>query len=159
MFILDPQTWLTEQDPLRIVALRDPAVEACGHDPRSSYVELFYLGMLGPSAVVAARRLAAWLDASPDGVVVPPALLAHQLGLGTGTGRNAPLIKTLFRLTRFGLAAVRDDRYAMRLAFPTLSPRQVHRLPPNLLEAHRRIDTRPPSNSTDNGAAIEPARC
>lgn len=40
MVMLDPQTWLTGQDALRVVALRDPALEAVGHDPRSEYVEL-----------------------------------------------------------------------------------------------------------------------
>ena len=37
------------RDLLRVVALRDPAVERAGHHPRSNYVELFYLGFLGPS--------------------------------------------------------------------------------------------------------------
>jgi hypothetical protein len=134
--VLDPQTWLTGQDPLRVVALRDPAVEAVGHDPRSGYVEAFYLGILGPAAVVAARHLAARLEASPDGFAVPPAALARQLGLGTGTGRNAPLTKTLARLARFGLAAVGDDAYALRLAFPPLARRHLRRLPPHLVVAH-----------------------
>lgn len=159
MVMLDPQTWLTGQDPLRIVALRDPAVEAVGHDPRSDYVELFYLGILGPSAVVAARRLAAWLEASPDGFGVPPAVLARQLGLGTGTGRNAPLTKTLTRLAGFGLAAVRDDAYAMRLAFPPLNPRQVRRLPPHLVQAHGLLGDGPANRATGSAAVIEPARC
>ena len=116
MLTLDPQAWLTQQDPLRVVALRDPMVEDGGHHPRSQYVETFYLAILGPSSLVAARRLAAWLDASPDGFTVPLAVLARQLGLGTGTARNAPLPKTLARLAGFGLAAVVDGTYALRLA-------------------------------------------
>jgi hypothetical protein len=136
MVLLDPQTWLTSQDPLRVVALRDPAVEAVGHEPRSRYVEVFYLGILGPAAVVAARHLAGRLEASPEGFAVPPAVLARQLGLGTGTGRNAALTKTLARLARFGLAAVGDDAYALRLAFPPLARRHLRRLPPHLVVAH-----------------------
>lgn len=119
---------------------------------------LFYLGILGPSAVVAARRLAAWLEASPEGFAVPPAVLARQLGLGTGTGRNAPLTKTLTRLAGFGLAAVRDDAYAMRLAFPPLNPRQVRRLPPHLVQAHGRFGDGLPDRPTGSATVIEPAR-
>jgi hypothetical protein len=140
---LDPQAWLAQQDPLRVVALRDPVVEDGGHHPRSQYVETFYLAILGPSALVAARRLAAWLDASPDGFTVPLAVLARQLGLGTGTARNAPLPKTLARLAGFGLAAVVDGTYALRLAFPPLTPRQVRRLPLHLATAHARYGQAP----------------
>lgn len=139
MSTLDLHTWLTGQDPLRVIALRDPDVEAVGHSPRSSYVELFYLAILGPSSVVAARRLSAWLQASPEGFSVSPAVLAGQLGLGAGTGRHAPLIKTLARFAGFGLAAVRDDAYALRLVFPPLTSRQVRRLPPHLAQAHQRL--------------------
>lgn len=139
----DPQTWLTGRDLLQVVALRDPAVELAGHHPCSSYVELFYLGFLGPSAVVAARRLGTWLELSPGGFTVPTSVLARQLGLGTGGGRHAPLTKTLARLAGFGLAEVIRDRYAVRLAFPSLTPRQVRRLPPQLAEAHQRIVGRP----------------
>jgi hypothetical protein len=134
--VVDPQTWLACHDPLKVVPLRDPVVEAAGHEPRSPYVESFWLPVVGPSAVVTARRLAAWLEESPQGVSVSLAVLAHQLGLGTGTGRNAPLVKTLARLTIFGLAVVRDDVYAMRLAFPSLTRRHLRRLPSQLMQAH-----------------------
>ncbi|MGH9068919.1 MAG: hypothetical protein ACRD0J_15720 [Acidimicrobiales bacterium] len=35
---------------MRVVALRDPVVEAHGHRLGSAYVEHVYLGLLGPSA-------------------------------------------------------------------------------------------------------------
>jgi hypothetical protein len=145
---LDPQTWLTQQDPLHVIPFRDPLVEHGGHDPRSQYVETFYLAILGPSALVAARRLAVWLDASPDGFTIPLAVLARQLGLGTGTARNAPLPKTLARLVGFGLAAVIDDAYALRRAFPPLTPRQVRRLPVHLATAHERYGQVPAAPAT-----------
>ena len=154
----DTHNWLTGRASLRVVTLRDTALEHAGHHPCSSYVELFYLGFLGPSAVMTARRLSAWLELSPEGLTVPTITLARQLGLGMGTGRNAPLTKTLLRLTRFGLAAVRDDTYAMRLAFPPLTPRQARRLCPHLAAAHDRFMTHetlatPPrfSPGTDDG--------
>ena len=159
MVVLDPQTWLTSHDPLRVVPLRDPLVEAAGHDPRSPYVESFWLPVVGPSALVTARHFGAWLEESPEGFSVSLAVLAHQLGLGTGTGRNSSLVKTLVRLSTFGLAVVRGDAYAMRLAFPSLARRHLRRLAPHLVEAHCLI-TEGSASSIARGAAIEKvARC
>lgn len=131
--------WLTGRDSLPVRALRDPAIETHGHHPCSNYVEVFYLGLLGPAALVTARRISAWLELCPEGFTIPTSLLARQLGLGTGTGRNAPLTRTLARLAGYHLADVLDDVYALRLAFPTLTPRQVRRLPRHLAEAHDRL--------------------
>lgn len=36
-------------DQLHITAWHDPVVDALGHDPRSPYVERFWLPLLGPS--------------------------------------------------------------------------------------------------------------
>lgn len=147
LLVTDPQTWLAQHDPLRVVALRDPLVEAAGHDPRSPYVETFYLPLAGPSAVFAARRLAAWLEDSPEGVTVSLGSFARELGLGTGNGRNAPLPRVLARLLVFGLAGIQGDSYAVRLAVPPLARRHLRRLPPHLVLAHELI--------VEEGAAVE----
>ena len=144
----DAHLWLTGREALRVVALRDAALEIAGHHPCSNYVEVFYLGFLGPSALVAARRMSAWLELSPVGFTVQTAVLARQLGLGTGTGRNAALPRTLARLAAFGLAAVVEDAYALRLAFPPLTPGQVRRLPPHLAGAHDRLGMAHPNLTT-----------
>ena len=47
--------WLIGHDPLHITPLADPVVDSLGFDPRSAYVEHFWLGVLGPSAIWAAR--------------------------------------------------------------------------------------------------------
>ena len=49
---------------LRIVRWPDPVVDATGHDLRSTYVERFWLPVLGPSTTWLARRIAADLDQS-----------------------------------------------------------------------------------------------
>ena len=36
----------------------DPVIDRLGHDPRSPYVEQFWLGVLGPSTTWLMRRLA-----------------------------------------------------------------------------------------------------
>lgn len=38
-------------DHLRISRWDDPVVDAIGHDPRSTYVERFWLALLGPSTM------------------------------------------------------------------------------------------------------------
>ena len=158
MVVIDPQTWVTTHDPLTVVPLRDPVVEAVGHEPRSVYVESFWLPILGPSAVMAARHLSARLEDAPEGVTVSLAVLARQLGLGAGTGRNAPLIKSLARLTIFGLAVPEGDVYALRLAFPPLARRHLRRLAPQLVEAHRLL-TAAQAPTSDLAAVAQAARC
>jgi len=37
---------------LIVMPWHDPVVEAVGYDARSSYVELFWLGILGPTNIV-----------------------------------------------------------------------------------------------------------
>jgi hypothetical protein len=131
------QAWLVQHDPLRIIPWRDPVVEAVGHDPRSQYVENYWLAILGPSATLAARRLVTGLDESPAGFTVPLAPFAAQLGLGDRTGLHSPVVRTLGRLAVFGMASTWGDAYAVRLAFPPLARRHLRRLPEHLAETHR----------------------
>src|SRR3974377_617260 len=49
------------------VAWEDRALEVVGFDPRSLYVETFWLPILGPSAILLLRRLADRLEAAPSG--------------------------------------------------------------------------------------------
>ena len=131
---LDVNAWLVEHDPLPVRVLHD-AHGSCGLDARSVYVETYWLAILGPSCVLAARRLASWLEAEPDGFEISLAALASSLGLGAGLARHAPIVRTLARLAEFGLAHV-GDGYAARVMFPPLSARQIARLPDHLAAAH-----------------------
>ncbi len=118
----DVHDWLVAHDPLPVSVLHDPTVEPCGFDARSAYVETYWLGLLGPSCVLAARRLVVWLEVEPDGFEISLVALAGTLGLGTGTGRHAPVVRTLSRLVDFCIATVADT-YAIRRMFPPLSGR------------------------------------
>ena len=135
---LRPDTlgWLTQHDPLHVVGWSDPVVDALGHDPRSSYVETYWLPVLGPSCTLAARRIADWLEAEPDGFELALGPFARALGLGEGHGRHAPINRTLGRLVGFGMAGCGGSTFAVRRRFPPLAARQIERLPEHLALQH-----------------------
>lgn len=128
--------WIAERDPLHVVAFADPLVDQLGHDVRSDYVETYWLPVLGPSAVWAARRLADWLDPSPDGLEVPLESLGRSLGLGGGVANHSPVVRTLARLIDFDLAVTDGTSYAIRRDFPQLRHYQLRRLPDYLVRSH-----------------------
>jgi hypothetical protein len=133
----DPATWFLATGTLSVVGFADPLIEAVGYDARSTYAEAYWLGVLGPSALLALRRLNTGLDDNPDGFRVPVADLARELGLGHGPGRNTPVIRTLSRLITFGLADIRDDDLAVRRFVPPLCRRHLARLPAHLRQRHQ----------------------
>jgi hypothetical protein len=117
----------------------DAVIDALGHDPRSAYVEQFWLGILGPSTTWLLRRLAAGLEASPAGFELPLAETARALGLGDKGGRHSPFMRALTRVCQFDLAQLQsDDGLDVRRRLPPLNRRQVARLPLPLQEAHQR---------------------
>lgn len=121
---------------LTVVAWRDPVVETVGHDACGDYVELFWLGTLGPTATWLLRRLAVSVINHPDGSTIDVAGLATALGLGSEHGRSATLYKALNRLVIFGLARHIGDAIAVRSIVPPLTMKQISRLPTHLQRAH-----------------------
>src|SRR5919205_3341269 len=104
----------------------DPVIDALGHDPRSQYVERFWLGVLGPSTTWLMRLLAAGFDASPAGFDVDLAEAAAVLGLGSRGGRHSPFMRALGRCCRFDLAESRGEAaLAVRRKIPPLNRRQL----------------------------------
>lgn len=115
----------------------DPVIDVLGHDPRSLYVEWFWLGILGPSTTWLMRRLAAGLEASPDGFELDLAETATSLGLGSKGGRHSPFMRSLARCASFELAEFDNDgSLAVRRKVPPLTRRQVMRLPASMQAAH-----------------------
>ncbi len=151
----DSTHWLTMHDPLTVVPWPDAIVERFGHAPRSVYVETYWLPILGPSATWAMRRLIAWLDAEPDGYELPLAELGRALGLGSGSGRNAAVTRTLSRLITFGMATPLGDALAVRRMLAPLTRRQVRMLPDALAARH---DAEPAAAYRPlSGTRLEPA--
>ena len=59
----------------------DPLLDRFGHDPRSPYVERFWLPVVGPSGTLLVRWLVTAFDDQPDGYVLDLTDAALALGL------------------------------------------------------------------------------
>jgi len=126
-------------DTLDIRPWPDPVIDAVGHDPRSFYVEEFWLSILGPSTTWLLRRVAAGLEAQPSGFTMPLGETARALGLGMKGGRHSPFMRALGRVCQFDLGQLHDEgTLAVRRKLPPLNRRQVEHLPGMLRDAHKR---------------------
>jgi hypothetical protein len=115
----------------------DPVIDTVGHDPRSLYVETFWLPTLGPTAVLLMRHLATRFDEREGPIELPVVEASQRLGLGERDGASSPIVRTLARLEQFDLA-VSDGRstVAVRRNLPPLHRRHVHRLPASMQSQH-----------------------
>lgn len=114
----------------------DPLVDARGHDPRSAYVERFWLSVIGPTATWIMRRFADEFDREPDGFTLDLAHAATSMGLSFSKGHNSPFGKALHRCVMFGLAQPMSDGFAVRRMFPTVAQRHLKRLPDDFQATH-----------------------
>jgi hypothetical protein len=123
--------------PVAVEPWPDPVIDRLGHDPRSAYVERFWLGTLGPSTVVLLRRLATELDEHPDGVTLDLMEVARSIGVGMKGGRQSAFMRTVDRACRFGGARWQSPtELAVRRKLPPLTRGQLTRLSPALQEQH-----------------------
>lgn len=129
---------------LFVTPWEDPVVDLVGYDPRSEYVEKFWLGVLGPSAVWLLRHLAYRFDAEPTGFAIDTADLARALGLGAGASRHAPLGRTVVRCCQFGMAhQFPGQRLTVRRVLPLVARHHLNRLPAPLQHEHAAYEPAP----------------
>jgi hypothetical protein len=114
----------------------DPLVDDHGHDPRSRYVEQFWLGVLGPTATWFLRRAAGLLDRYPDGVDIDLAHTAASMGLSFAPGKATPFARALQRCVMFGVAHQAPGALAVRRRLPPVSARHLRRLPEDVVADH-----------------------
>ena len=115
----------------------DDVIDSLGFDPRSTYAETFWLGILGPSTAWLLRRMVAGLEDHPEGYEMRLAETARSLGLGERGGRHSPFLRAVTRTVQFELARPEEDGVlAIRRKVPPLNRRQLLRLPPALQSAH-----------------------
>lgn len=122
-----------------IVTIRpwlDPLVDEHGLDPRSEYVELYWLGVIGPTATWIMRRFASSFDHEPSGYTLDLEHTATSMGLSYAKGVHSPFGKALQRCVMFGLATPLSDGYAVRRRLPPVAYRHLRRLPPDMQAAH-----------------------
>jgi hypothetical protein len=126
-------------DTLPIRPWADEVIDQLGFDPRSTYVERFWLGVLGPSTTWLLRRLAAGFDVQPAGFDLPLAETARSLGLGDRGGRHSPFLRSVNRAIQFGMAtAAGGSELFVRRRIPPLARRQIDRLAPEAQADHQR---------------------
>lgn len=132
------QTAIPATGTLRVEPWPDAVIDALGHDPRSTYVETFWLGTLGPSTTWLLRRVAYGLEASPTGFDLDLSVCARELGLGDKGGRHSVFARSLGRLAQFDVArwSPSEALLQVRRWLPPLTRHQVARLPTALQARH-----------------------
>jgi hypothetical protein len=128
-----------DSDTVTIVPWPDDVIDSLGHDPRSHYVETYWLGTLGPSTTWLLRRFVAGFDTHPDGYDLSLSETAAAIGLGHKGGRHSPFVRALSRCVQFDLAQHHGGTtLAVRRKVPPLNRRQIMRLPERLQAEHER---------------------
>lgn len=124
-------------DPtLMVVPWHDPVVDTVGHDVRSTYVELFWLNILGPSATWALRRLVAGFDRYPLGYELDLGETANELGLSYSAATSSTFVKALQRCVLFGVSQPVPGGLAVRRRLPPVAARHLARMPEGLQRRH-----------------------
>jgi hypothetical protein len=124
-------------DVLHVRPWPDEILDRLGFDPRSSYVEDFWLGILGPSTVWLLRRFAAGFDFSPEGFDLDLAETARSIGISDRSNRHSPFLRAVNRTLQFGMAHLTGpDQLLVRRRIPPLTRRQLRHLSPALQARH-----------------------
>ena len=121
-----------------------PWDEVSGHpayDPRDSYVEHYWLPVIGPTCTLLLRRCAEVFESYFTGFDMNCVEMSRAMGLGN-PGRWAPFARAVHRLDLFGFAQPLGsvgtvDRLRVRRTVPVLSSRQVASLPITLRDAYQ----------------------
>ena len=124
---------------MHIVPWVDPVADPHGMHPCSRYVELYWLGVIGPSTTWLLRRLTYGLEVHGSGFDLHLPETARSLGLGEKMGKNSPFRRAMARLVTFELARAQGPgELAVRSRIPPLPLRHLSRLPESLQRSHRR---------------------
>ncbi len=146
-------------DHLRISRWDDPVVDSLGHDPRSPYVERYWLALLGPTTTFLVRRLAAELEEQPDGFDLPLQEMARMLGLGLRGGLSGPFYRALARTGQFHITKAQGPaELAARTRLQPLTRHQVERLPARLRAEHAEWESRSAAAPTPDQQRVRARR-
>ena len=116
----------------------DPVLTATGFDASSEYVETYWLGVIGPSATWVLRYLSRELEVFPNGYCLDLNDTASALGLAFRHGSGS-LERAIGRCATFGLIAQTTQALLVRKKVPTITKRQLMRLPTQLQHSHGQL--------------------
>ncbi len=128
-----------EIDPsgmLIVLPWHDPVVDRIGFNIRGSYVETFWLGILGPTSTWLLRRIDSGFDVYPEGYELNLGETAAALGLTFQAGKVSPFVRSLQRCVMFGAARASSYGVEVRRFMPPLNARNLNRLPEHLRRVH-----------------------
>ena len=133
------------QPTIVVVPWSDPVVDDGGASVFSRYVELYWLPILGPSALWILRRMVMGFESFPHGYALDCASTATDMGLRFSPSPNNSFSRSLQRCLYFGALQVHQGGLAVRCYLPAISKRHLQRLSPALREGH---DAWSPGNVT-----------
>ena len=113
------------------------------YDPRSLYVETFWLPILGPSSIFFLRFASRKLSEAngEDRLLLDLKEVARCIGLAERTGHNSPIARTLARCVDFHMAQrIGVEEIRLRKRLPILSTRHLQHLPASLQERHKEFE-------------------
>ena len=119
-----------------VVPWSDPVVDEDGASVFSRYAELYWLPILGPSALWILRRIVMGFEESPHGFELDCATTATDMGLRFSLSPNNSFSRSLQRCLYFGALQVHQGGLAMRCYLPAISKRHLQRLSPALRDGH-----------------------
>jgi hypothetical protein len=119
-----------------VVPWVDPVVDEAGASVFSRYVEMYWLPVLGPSALWMMRRMVMGFETFPAGYEMDCATTATDLGLSFSASPNCSFSRSLSRCLHFGAAQPHQGGLAVRCYLPAVSKRHLQRLSAPLRDAH-----------------------
>ncbi len=128
---------IANSNVITLIPWVDKRFDVIGFDPRSAYVEQFWLATLGPATTWFLRHCADLLDHT---TCTPLNLeeAAATLGIKHEGGVGSAMVRTVARACRFRTARiVGDSTLSVRRRLPQISKRQLQRLPSPARHQHQ----------------------
>ena len=121
---------------MMITPWHDAALRDHGFPTLSRYVEWYWLPILGPTALLALRRMASAFEWYSNGYECHVEELASSLGLTYTDGTHNPFTRAVSRLMYFGVVRGTAHSLDVRTHLPIVPHAHLTRLHPGLQASH-----------------------
>lgn len=119
-----------------ITPWHDESTSNNGFPTLSRYVEWYWLPILGPTALLALRRMATAFEWYSNGYEAHVEELASSLGLTYTDSSHNPFTRAVSRLMYFGAVRGTVHSLAVRTSMPLVTQAHLERLHPGLRATH-----------------------